>query len=228
MKHITSIIGKAVCLAAFSAVILVLVAGNCDAKDTAPPAKQTAQVKDTPVLGVTLSMDNAIEIIEGRVIQAAVHGDTEGASKWSQTLLAVHASRYVGPVGDMLANFKDASKKAPELIAIAMEVEEAVTPTRSYHVSWRGAATVAVFKGDTGNFRRCLVNQKIWDALWSWEETTASKSDLSEDSEALLLARNWVEAGCPAQVPEKIKPVVEMHKFQMTLLQLRPQLTASN
>lgn len=232
MKSIITTLGKVMCLASFAAVILLVVAGNCDAQETSktPVVKPTSslQISQKPAWDNLPDMNGAIAAIEQQVIRASVAGNTEEAAKWSQTLLAVHASRYVGPIGDLLSNFKDATKKAPELFMISMEIDEAVAPTRPYQVAWRSQAAVSVFKGDTRAFRKALVNQKLWEALWSWEDAAPEQEKLSNDSAALLTARNWVEVGCPTEVPELIKPVVQSHKFQMTLMQLRPQLAASN
>ncbi len=219
MKSILINIGKGLSLLLFSAIILCIAASACNAAepsilklDTTSPQYTTAEV----------TIDNAISSIEKHVITAAVKGDMDAANKWSQTLLAVHASRYVGPIGDMLASFKEASKSLPGIISAAMEVEGAEPPTSIYDSYFDKSATLFAMKGDVRMFRQALICNKLWRAAFYGDGVELKSDDL-------LVCRNWIEAGCPdGQLPTALSEVFSKNaKFQTTLKAYRSKLTAA-
>lgn len=214
MKTIVKPALKFLCLAGFAAVLLVLFVGNCDAAEPkAPPP-------------VADNMDDAIKLIEQKVIAATVKGDTAAASQWSQTLLAVHASRYVGPIGDLLASFKDAGKKLPDLIAVAVEIDSMTPPDSAYDSYFEQQATLHGFRGDVEKFRRSLACKKLWQAATADMAGEHKYKPNAEQRTALLQLRQWIEAGCqeghlPANLAELL---ATSSQFQEALKVFRPQL----
>ena len=223
MKNIATFIIKGACLAGFAAVLLVLVAGNCDAAEKTKPA--AAEVLDYPS-----TMDGAIAAIEQRVIAATLKGDTAAASSWSQTLLAEHASRYVGPIGDMLASFKEAGKKLPEIIAVMAEVEAASVPENVYDSHFSQMAALAAFRGEVDRFGHFAVCDKLWRAATAEARKSYSGDPNAEQRQSLLTLRNWIDGGCkPGHLPQNMADEIAKNQvFQSCLAAYRSQLTAAN
>lgn len=221
MKTIATFIAKGVCLAGFAAILLVLFVGNCDAAEKTKPAE---------VLDYPATMDGAIAAIEQRVIAATLKGDTAAAGSWSQTLLAVHASRYVGPVGDMLSSFKEAGKKLPEIIAVMAEVEAASVPENAYDSYFSQMAALSAFRGEVDKFKHFTVCDKLWKAVTSEARRTYSLDISQEQRQNLLTLRTWIDGGCkPGHLPQNMADEVAKNQaFQSALAAYRSQLTAAN
>jgi len=133
----------------------------------------------------------------GELAAAAIErGDLAVASGWADVQLKLAAASYVGPIGDLLAQFKGQVRNLPAFIA-ATKVDLGAPPSSRYGSPWDDQTAAAVLANDVPAFRLAVVKSAIWRATmgkstWTGDDPTPAQ---------LQAYKDWIDGGMAGTTP---------------------------
>lgn len=168
-------------------LLALVVTTRLKAGEPTPPAAGTAEL---------------LALVDNNVAKAAERGDADTALKWATVGLQVRAGRYIGPLGELLAQFEPQLKNLSAFIRAAVEVEAAMPtpPLEDWWSStpWQTRQMAALLANDPQAWQLAGARDRAWTAIR--RAVTAEPDRYKAVTPAL--AFGWLEGGCDTAAPD--------------------------